>query len=156
MRNPFDAFAAERKRRIAGSHTNTPTWDDFLVGTYFRYARNGGTMAWVVLGCHAAVVLQRYASSGCQCRHADRSNEFPDNVLTWDQWLFHYGVPLWRSTTLLFQDLIAGSSMETTTLRFEDVQADTAAALAPALDMLGEGGRGGGAWCRSCPHDFPS
>ncbi len=36
IRNPFDALAAERKRRLAGSHTISPGWDVFLNGTRTR------------------------------------------------------------------------------------------------------------------------
>ena len=36
VRNPFDALVAERKRRLVSSHTSTPSWDTFLVGTTLR------------------------------------------------------------------------------------------------------------------------
>lgn len=35
-----------------------------------------------------------------------RKNEFPDNPLTWQEWLENYGVPLWRNTMELVDSVV--------------------------------------------------
>jgi hypothetical protein len=80
------------------------------------------------------------------------AQEFRDNRLPLDRWLRDYGVPLWRNTTDLVDTVLTGTAMEVTTLRFEDLQADTPRALVPVLKMLGTGAKGtlggvlGGCW----------
>lgn len=43
IRNPFDSLAAERKRRLAGSHTVSPDWDTFVTGTLTRWVGGNST-----------------------------------------------------------------------------------------------------------------
>jgi hypothetical protein len=66
-----------------------------------------------------------------------RNKEFHDNKHNWDTWLSQYGVPLWKRTITLVANLLAKSSMEVLTLRFEDLQADPASALRPVMEFLG-------------------
>ncbi len=57
--------------------------------------------------------------------------------MTWDDWLVEYGLPLWQNTTRFVSMILEKTAIEVMTLRFEDLQRDSAAALAPVVQFLG-------------------
>ncbi len=59
IRNPFDSLAAERKRRLAGSHTVSPDWNTFVLGTTARW---GCVCAcdWPSMGASCTARLRRF------------------------------------------------------------------------------------------------